>query len=468
MKKICLSSFEQAIEITKQKLKDLGSPKIAFVGQRASDFLIFKDLVPLAAVICLDFGRDGELIDDFIPVISLEKNGNTRKQWYSTELFNLFKDQALVPKISGILPPGSLLLPYSSTKELEIFADAQKMKLLNNPVSIRKKFENKIKLFKLKKELDLPCPSLLLCCSAALKFEEVRKNLGEKFVLQFANGSSGTTTFIIKSKAEFKSLVENPLNKNQEIVITKFISGPTISLNGVITKKQVLFMPPSFQVIGNPETATKLATFSGVDFSALENPDLKNKAITLAAKVALKMKNEGYLGVFNLNIMAEELVLTDINARFMGSGQLSSELQIMNNEIPIALIHLMTFLEINFVISQEMVKKIGDSKKGAFIVLHSLEKQPSRVSANLNPGFYGINNGRLFFKRFGLQFKNILPEEILISSSIPQKGKLVEPDAPLLRIFTREPVLDKQTLKLNQKIKEISQAIYKSLRFTAL
>lgn len=468
MKKIIIDSLEHALEVTNQKLKDLGNPKIAFVGQRASDFFIFKDLVPLEAVICLDFGRDGELINDFIPIISLEKNGNTRKQWYSTELSNLFNDQTLVTQISKILPRGSLLLPYSSTKELESFANSQKMGFLNNPISIRKKFENKVKLLKLKSELGLPCPSLLLECSPKLKFEEIKKKIGSKLVLQFANGSSGTTTFIIKSKTEFKSLVENPLNKNQEIVITKFITGPTISLNGVVTNNQIIFMPPSLQVIGNSETASKLTTFSGVDFFAFKNQVLENKVYSLAMKVASKMKEEDYLGVFNLNIMADELVLTDINARFMGSGQLSTELQIMNNEIPIALIHLMTFLGINFVISQEMIKKIGDSKKGAFIVLHSLENQPSCVLANLNPGFYGVDNDRLVFKRFGLQFKNILPGEILISSSIPQKGKIVEPDAPLLRIFTQEPVLDGKTLKLNSKFKKICRLIYQSLRSIAL
>lgn len=59
----------------------------------------------------------------------------------------------------------------------------------------------------------------------------------------------------------------------------------------------------------------------------------------------------------------------------------------------------------------------------------------------------------------GIKLQTTPPEKVLITGAIPQPGKNVDPDAPLLRILTRERVLDNK-LTLSGKYKRICRETY--------
>ena len=119
MSKIIIKNLNQAKSILAQELGKLGNPKVAFVGQRASDSMMFSEFLPLSAVVCLDWGKDAEILSSSIPVISLERELGVRKQWYSGELSRIFEDDDLTAEISDALPRGSLIIPYASNIGLE-------------------------------------------------------------------------------------------------------------------------------------------------------------------------------------------------------------------------------------------------------------------------------------------------------------------------------------------------------------
>jgi len=459
---IKINSLEQAKVLTAAKLKELGNPKVAFVGQRASDAFMFIGLIPIDVIICLDFGKDAEVIGEFIKVISLEKEVGTRQLWYSGELTKLFQNLKTRAEIEAALPKGSLIIPYASSLALEQLAKKMGWVILNNKAAVRAKFEDKLKLVAIKEKLGLINPSVV-CVAGEAEFASLSEKLGKKLVVQLAKGSSGTGTAFVKSEKELRAFLKN-VSAKEPLVVSPFVEGPTVSINGCVTARQTVLMPPALQVIGNKETAAKEGVFSGVDFGALTDPAAKKAINKVAKKIAKLMREEGFLGVFNLNMMAENLLVTDINARFMGSGQLASELAVLKKEIPISLIGVMAALGMEFEISQAMMDKISSPKQAAMIVMHSLENKQKQVKGSLSGGVFE-SNGKIAASpvRNSVSFKSLGENEVLIAGAIPQRGKLILPESPLLRIFTQESVLGKNQ-KLNFKFSKLCRETYRALK----
>lgn len=383
-----IASLEEALNLTTNKLAALNNPKIGFIGQRASDSFMFDGLVPIEAVICLDYGKDAEIIEKNTAVISLEKIIGQRKIWYSRQLKKIFNHSEAKQSIRKTLPQGSLLIPYSSNRALETFAEKEGYQLLNNPASLRDHLENKATVYEIKKELNLPNPSDLIKDLTQTNFNRLIKAKGKPLVIQTEVGSSGSGTFIIDRPSEFQQLQE--MLDGQRCIVSPFIKGPTISVNALVGPQQIVVLAPAYQVIGNKETARSEMVFSGVDFGALQETNIRNQTKAMAERVGDSMRKKGYRGIFNLNILRQGMVLTDINARFMGSGRISAEIQLANGEIPLSLLHLMTFLDINFTLEETMMQKIFSRKEGSLIVLHSLEDQPKGAQQGLESGCYEL------------------------------------------------------------------------------
>jgi len=191
--------------------------------------------------------------------------------------------------------------------------------------------------------------------------------------------------------------------------------------------------------------------FSGVDFGCVVNSKKQLKLSKLLNKLSKKLLAKGFSGVLNLNFMENGLVLTDINPRFMGSGQLTTAIQLNNDEIPIALIHILLFLKVDFELGKKAISKIASPKSGSLIVLHSLENGTKMVCGDCKQG--------------ALSLLNLKKGRFVVSGAIPQKGKIVEAGSPLLRIYTKEKVLDPKTGKLNKKYFVICKEVYEKLDF---
>jgi hypothetical protein len=175
-------------------------------------------------------------------------------------------------------------------------------------------------------------------------------------------------------------------------------------------------MSPAVMVVNQNSLSCKPGVFSGVDFGAPIDAQIHLQVVELAQKVGKKMQSTGFRGAFNLNIMRDDMVLTDINARFMGSGLLSTQLQLANNEVPLSLIHCLQFLGVDFDISPEMVRKIGLPRNGAMMVLHALGGDIQTVRGQL-PNFQVVG-------------------------AVPQNGKAIVPGAPTFSVFSDGSILD--------------------------
>ncbi len=467
MKQVLLDSFQQALSLFELHYRDLGCPSIAFFGLRAADRNIFPSEVPISLVVSLDYGRDAELLNCQIPVLSLEKEKGFRRDWDMYEVSELLSSPFFSRFIRERFYRGSLLLPYASTVALEEFADVHGYPVFNNSESLRSHFEHKVTVTKIKEELHLPNASVVIS-AASLDFFHLKSLFGLPFVLQTGEGCSGSGTFIIEYEDQFVEFLSKCRTYQGSVVVAPFVDGPSLSVSGVITPTQNIFLPPAIQIAHNPETSRNRFSFSGVDFSAARFlPDLHlDRLHSHLQKIGTYMRSRGYLGAVNFDFMADRLLLTDINPRFMGSGHLITEIQTRNNEIPFGLLHLLTYLGASFRVSDRMIRKIWEPKDGSLIILHSLEENCKFVHGDVSVGecvFYDdacrvepVSQGSPD-THYAYRFS--------IVAQVPQLGKVVQPDAPIARIHAPHAVLNENSFLLSSVYRSICSEVYKSFRF---
>ena len=396
MSTLTVYSIDDAQRLVTRALTKLGSPKIAYVGQRACDVFMFTPFVKIDLVISLDSGETG------IHTISLEQKIGKKDLWYSTQLAKLLETNEIANLITATLPPGSLIIPYASFAGLEDFCTQNGYILLGQNSKSRSLFENKARLVNLKRKLELPCTSELIPKENA-QYSTLSAVYGPKFVIQNPLGSSGTGTFIIENCGD---IAHNFTQLSETVIVSAFHEGVTVSANFVITDNHILQVSPSIQVVSQPELSVYKSTFCGVDYPLYEQKVScyeKGQIREIVCKVATEMKNTGYRGVANANILLQGMELTDINARFMGSGLLTIQSQLSQNVIPLSLVHLMQFLKIDFVLSEDVLDSYNKPLNTSMIVVHSLTECPDIA---LNAPLFRIffegsvldNSGRLLPK----------------------------------------------------------------------
>jgi predicted ATP-grasp superfamily ATP-dependent carboligase len=368
----------------------------------------------------------------------------------------IFTDLKLSAKIKRSLPKGSLFLPYAIDPVIELFAEENGYRILGPKATTRRLLESKSVLNKIKNDLGLPNKTILVSTEQLIPFDDLVNKYGtDHFVLQIENGSSGSGTFFVEGEEEYCKLVAS-VKSDRNILITPFVDGSTISVNAVVTESQTIVYAPSLQVINQPELAAKMGVFSGVDFSVAQVLT-KGELVQLremVTKIGVEMAGVGFCGLFNVNVMKEGMLLNDLNPRCMGSAQLMSAMQLRGNEILLAGIHILSFLGVQVSLSNETMEGFYVPKQGAFMVLHSIEKNQTIVTGNVPLSLSGDE----------LIENKVLDDKAVVTGGIPQYGKIVSPGAPLLRVFYSKDILDSR-FDLNKSIRQKIEQIYTQLNF---
>ena len=162
-----------------------------------------------------------------------------------------------------------------------------------------------------------------------------------------------------------------------------------------------------------------------------------------------------------------------MNPRFQ---KLTSILTIMENRerrFPLAEIHILEFIDkrdfSRLKEAKEAVATLREALEGEQLILHNNKDSSSRIGGELSPGVYNLEGGNLRFVREGLSVldcRNI--DEFVITCSVPERGKLIEKDAPLLKLQSLGSFLNSDLKNLNSRTKRIVKRIYERLSLRTL
>lgn len=447
-------------------------------GQRAHDALGITELLPLDFIVCCDWGQDTDILNQRLKnIFSLEKNKRIRRNWGNEDINKALMRNSGEKVWQYLLSKKEVYcICYRSVKKLEETSRGHpNLTLLTSPLKLKDYFDDKIRVRKnmCREKIDVIYGEIAQL--SRTRYADLRKKYGNKLVVQLKYGSSGMNTFLAKSPRCFQQIKR--AHFSSRVNITKFIPRYSLNINVAILSlnnfPDIVISHPSLQLVGIKECSTKPFIYCGNDYTAAKNvsPQTLKRAYKITTQTAEWMKMKGFRGIFGLDLLIEEekVYVLEINPRFQNSTSLLTLMEVRQGRLPFVAAHILEFMnKRDFFGLGEAAETAATFKmplEGAQLILHNNKNSfSSRIGGELLPGVYTLKGDNLKFIREGLSLldcRNM--DEFVITCSVPEKDKLVEKDAPLLKIQSLSSFLDSDWKNLNKRAKRIVNRVYERL-----
>ncbi|PIZ57722.1 hypothetical protein COY23_01100 [bacterium (Candidatus Torokbacteria) CG_4_10_14_0_2_um_filter_35_8] len=441
------------------------------VGVTAFNRLGLEDVISDYKIISLRYGLDAEVIEKDIPVFSLEKGLGNKHLPVKKNATSILRDKRGQEYISSFKNPA--LIFYETTNEIEEIIRRKKWTLVANPKSLREKFENKVKFRDVLKKCGIDLIPSEINYLRNVNYSYLVKKYGKKFVIQLPDCGGGKGTFFINSKDEYREIVNSKKIKEYRDIklnFASFITGPSPSITGCVTRQGILYTNPQYQVLDAPECFNLekgSGLFSGHDWTKSNFPEkVARQAHEFTEKIGLYLRKFGYKGIFGLDMLldqeSQKLYVVECNPRLLGSFPVISMVQLKGGEIPLIALHTLEFLGIQYDLDLDSVNKLIKKKKvGTQLVLHNLEGIACKIMSKLKAGVYKFDGQKLKLDRPGYDLRHLKAnDELLVSDGIPRYGSAIGPFGRLIRVITLREVLDGYK-KLNPWASKVCKEVYK-------
>lgn len=427
-------------------------------------------------VICND---DSELVDKLLEegvnVFSLDRFTGERGT-VTRNSFDLLSHPAVEIYLSKFT--NIYLTVFKNSAEIEKLCLSKGWNLLAPKSIISRKYENKTYFPTVLDELGIKHPPTITAKAGQASFLSIKEKFSLPFVLQFAKGFAGRETFLVTSQEEFSKAVQG--KQFRDIKATKFIHGETITINACVNDFGVLVSNPFYQITGLPTlTPFKLGScgqdwgFLPIDSSVIDN------IVCITEKIGTYIGSKGFRGIFGIDFVVEqssnEVNVIEINPRLVASVPVFTELQIINNEMPLVAWHLQSFgfempnlfrirTNLNYSLEdfEDTKKLLRNPKQGSQLILHNIESIRQVITGEVKAGFYRIKNGDLEFLRESIHLYEITSlEEFLILPA--SKGQIINPGIECARVQFGCASL-KSSNTLNDLASNASKLVYDKLK----
>lgn len=460
------------------------------VGVYAFDRLGLEDIIPGYHLLALRYSLDTALIEKDIEVFALEKGIGLQHMNAPRNSTTVLCHPRTKEYLARFRDPA--LIVYKTSSRMERICRKNGWLLVGTPLMFGKKLlEDKVKFRRLLKEIGVPLPPGEIVWAENLAFRRdflaFKDTYGLPFVLQHPRRGGGKGTFFIHSEEEWqKALRKLRIYEREgqevrekleglEVIIAKYIKGPSPSITGCVTRHGTLSTSPQYQIIDAPELYNPKkgsGLFCGHDWTSSRfSADITQQAYGIVEKIGAYFKRIGYKGIFGIDFVLDEqeqrLYVTECNPRLLGSFPTLTMAQIKNNEPPIIAFHLLEYLNADYEIDvQEINALMRRPKIGAQMFPHNLTGQWARSNAEVSPGVYRLKS-QIFleFIRPGYAMKHLQTEdEFLLTDGILPKKAHYSPNRRLGRILTLRSVLSEDKKTLADEARKIALAVHDAFK----
>lgn len=466
------------------------SASVFGVGVYAFDRLGLEDIIPSYRLLALRYSLDTKLIEKDIQVLSLERGMSTnhiREPRNSTTVICHPKTKEYLAQFSS-----PALIVYKTSSKMERVCLENNWVLVGAPVAFGKKFfEDKVKFRKILQEIGAPSPpgeivsaeNVISNPTFKLDFCYFKNRYSLPFVLQHPRRGGGKGTFFIHSEEEWQNALKKlRIHEKEgeetteditglEIIIAKYIRGPSPSITGCVTRHGILSTSPQYQLIDIPELYSSKkgsGLFCGHDWTSSRfSPDIERQAYDAVESVGRYLAKFGYKGIFGIDFVMDQatqkLYITECNPRLLGSFPLITMAQVRNNEPPIIAFHLLEYIDRDYEIDVAQINSsMRQPKFGAQMFPHNLTGHWVRSNARVKPGVYKLQTAdNLKFVRPGYALKHLRHEdEFLLTDGVLQKKAHYSPNRRLGRIITLRGVLSENKKSLAADASKIALSMH--------
>ncbi len=441
------------------------------IGVTAFNRLGPEKFIPGYRIVCLSHGRDLEMIRKDVKVFSAEESDGQHLDVRRNSA-SVIRLESARKFIRSFEDPYILL--YKVTEKTGQICDEEKWKIIGN--RRYEEMDNKAFLREILDKCGLRKIPGEICSLKGKGYAEFRKRYGNRIAIQLLQSGGGKGTFFVRSARDF-GRARKKFSDSGEVLVTRFIEGPSPSLTGCVTRHGVIYTNLQYQLLDIPEVMNPEVgngVFCGHDWTSSDDftPEVQKQAYDYAEKIGNYLKGMGYRGIFGLDMVIDgqenRIYVTELNPRLLGSFPLITMVHLRNSETPLIMFHIMEFLEIDYEMNLEKINElVKKTKKGTHLILYNKWGKVMRNRDSLRPGFYSVKDGKLAYRRPGHRLEDLREDEFLVADDPPFRNTPFRPHERILRIATINSIMDRKTRKLNGWGKKVVGLIYRELDLTA-
>lgn len=325
---------------------------------------------------------------------------------------------------------------FKPSLKIDLLLKKMNWKAVGNPSSLNKFWEDKISFYTQAKKLSLPIPDGEIVKISSKNFSGLAKKWALPFLLQFASGWAGKSSFLIKKNQDLKAILGQDY---REVKITTHLTGETIINNAcLLPDGQILVGSPGWQITGrSPFTNNPLST-CGREWRGAINNQVREKIYQITQGLGKEMFKNGYRGFFGLDFLVNErgkVFLLECNPRLTASFVFYNYLELEKGLLPLLFYHLKSFLSPD----QRIPLTRRDYLKfyGGELIQRNVTKEELVIKKAPPSGIYSLNG-----KLLGIEFFSASKKKAVIVP--PSLQRKISPGNELLRIATKRRIINKK------------------------
>ena len=227
---------------------------------------------------------------------------------------------------ANIATTDSLILVFKNTQRVESEISSKQLICINPKSFLSERVENKLSQIRWLGDLGKYLPPHTIKLAKQITWKN------EPFIIQWAHGHTGDGTNLVNTREELAVLQEKFPERMARL--SNFISGPSFTVNAVVSKDKILMANISYQITGlQPFTDNQFSTIGndwGFAKKFLNERDL-HQIQTIVGDIGNKLQKDGWKGLFGVDFVMDEksrkIYLIEINARQPASTTFESQLE---------------------------------------------------------------------------------------------------------------------------------------------
>lgn len=359
----------------------------------------------------------------------------------SAQILDSIIDQNLIS-----FEEGNFFQTFKISPRFSTLVDKLKGYLINTSDDLNRLFESKVSQAEIFDKYKINFPKTIIIKLKDLNYQDAVNLFGENFVIQFNRGHTGNGTIFVKSKEQY---LELQMKFPQRILrISEFINSNTYTVNGCLTKNGVFLSGLCRQISGIPELSTDMGGTVGNNYAHGLNSSQILSLMDEVKKVEVALNAHNYRGLFGLDFMiqGDSIVLLEINARQTMSVPFNSTLQESKGQVPLILLHIVEFLDIDFELDRESYNMENTLPfEAAQLILRNKSNKDIEIKNEFKSGEYTIDGSNLVLRNPGLYIDKIEKDNLVINTK--SKGTRISQGDEMARIQIKKNLyLDLSTL----------------------
>lgn len=411
---------------------------IIFCSQDVERVLGLEQILPDLSVICINRNALSDYLQKKVQnFFCLEDYEPVKDAINTFDLLNHQRVQKFINKISK----KPQILVFKNIPKVEKLAKKQGWILLNNNAKFNQIFEDKINFINECNLAGVKIPASLSSHLSKTSYQELKKKLGNKLVVQFRRGHAGETTHFINSAEDWQKLL---IDKSDfPARISRFIEGHTFTYNLCITGEENVYSNLMYQITGQKPFTVHAGGTCGVDMiyaqSYKKHEKKMQNVINHFADLLRKQGYKGFLGVdFLLENKTNDVYLIECNPRLTANISLNSQIELSQGRKPLIQCHLEAFSP------QLKFRRTTKHKKqfGSFFVLRNNTDLPIQLKQGPISGKYQLlKNGKVKYISRQLRLADCQKNEFILH--VEGKKSVISPNVKIATITAPFSVLEK-------------------------